>query len=428
MTTPTQFWDVKDAQKLEAIVARLIATKGTNGWAMTESYEIDSSAIKHLLRTPPGLIRPENRALAALGAMSKRGESSLEAFGAAMQHEVEGFRLEAATRDAKCWFLLPVRLPVLARLPLRIRVLGVDFGIMRIESLAEYLGGPNQDMDKSTAMLLDESNLSPMFVCVESKGFPIENAFGELSPAFDVLRGIMELCFTFGSRQFTFGGWSRRGKVPHPKCLICLREGEQIWTLYFNSQDWEPRFSYSEPKKGKMFLDRVADLAEIFSEPHEDASIKALCADLMRLYAQAMEQDQAHGCFLALWQMAEAITLFEDGERGNGDRVVSRLSWVERLLMDVPTGALNIALRGLLAKRNEAVHRGLHGHINEDDVNLLKLVCETALQWLLGSRDRFPTKRHVSTWWKHCQLSEVDLKVVEDVCKSVRESRLSQGA
>jgi len=374
-----------------------------------------------LLDLPPWTRRTWTVVGNARQDLKSRSESSLPAFQAALAAELTKREIEYRAKAGPCWFILPIKFPLdLKEGPPRvIQILGRRFAFMRIENLREYLGPATNDAEVREQIMLSEP-MPPTVVCVGGEGFPIEFVFDTVAPAFDALRGAMELSLHFGQARMMVGPSEPWGRVPHPKQLFCLREGKPVDGLGFvGTPDWEPN---SRLRDCDRLLESLEEVAGLIAETPAEGSIDELLGDLLRLYTQAMEQSESIQQLMGFWQMAEAMTLKKD-EKGAGERVVARLSWFGQFLSVEPKDAVRIVLSSIMEKRNEAVHRGLHGQVDQQDVNMLKLVCEVGLDWLLSNRASLPTRAHLGHWWAHTSADAASLIALREVTLFIERHR-----
>lgn len=421
MSRQAEYWKKADEPAIERAVDRLVRTREPTGWRMSVEFEIDVQLLSELIRVPIYTRRPWVVIGHAVGEMAKRSLGGLIALADCINERIDSLRAEVGSHTGSCWLIMPLNLAVDldGPLPRRIRILGTTFTFMRIDNLRDYLGCL-LDVKNSAAIYHLSQTKTPYVVCVEGSCWPTEAAFDQVAPAFDALRGAMELCQSFGRMQL--GAERPWGSVPHPRIVIVLRAGEPADVLTFVAKDWEIAGPRPERHKGPKLLDRVDGVAKTIPEAPRDGFIEEKLADLLRLYSQALEQEYSAEAFLAFWQFAEALTLRKE-DRGKTDRVASRLSFFESFIVAKPDGRLAAVLHRMMEKRNEAIHQGVTHPIRADDVNLLKLICEVGFKWLHGMQADLPTVEHLHQWWAHCQRPDRDLEAVGSVVSLVQKRR-----
>ena len=130
---------------------------------------------------------------------------------------------------------------------------------------------------------------------------------------------------------------------------------------------------------------------------------------------------------LGLWQMAESLTL-ADERRGDTRLVANRLSVFahERNLGEhLDVSHLTDAILFISHKRNEFVHKGLYGCANDDDINVLKLMCELGLEWLYNNLKTLPTQTHVRRYLELYSRNDNDLEAISTCVRFLQSSRHS---
>ena len=64
-----------------------------------------------------------------------------------------------------------------------------------------------------------------------------------------------------------------------------------------------------------------------------------------------------------------------------------------------------------LSKRNDIVHRGIHD-VENDDINIIKLACEAALDWLFRTHKSLPTISHIEHYYRFRELSGTEISAM----------------
>lgn len=67
--------------------------------------------------------------------------------------------------------------------------------------------------------------------------------------------------------------------------------------------------------------------------------------------------------------------------------------------IDLAGSGYRYCLEAIGRKRNDVVHRGIH-RVKDDDINILKLACEIALQWLVDMYEKMPTQDCLSRYYR----------------------------
>ncbi len=186
----------------------------------------------------------------------------------------------------------------------------------------------------------------------------------------------MEYCFSFNQWSFSSHQKPRR-KIPHPHWYIFHKSTGSLDGGHFETEEYDQATPFDLNVVG---FERLQQIAHILANEPDQSSTISIISDCLRLYVQAMDERFRYACFLAFWQLAEALTLSET-RRGDTADVVKRLAWHgERL--GLKASGYTETLKTYSKKRNDIVHRGIR-EVEDGDVNLLKSACETALQWLM---------------------------------------------
>jgi len=240
----------------------------------------------------------------------------------------------------------------------------------------------------------DRVDLPPVFLVASKKASNPDEAWRRLIQAFDTIRGLMEYGPGFGSMQISFGKPRPRSRVPHPDWVLIKNAAQPLqgWRFVTEVRDDGP-FTF----EGRH-LDVIRRLANEFRKSPHEGSTLALIADALRLYAQAMEARHQPDTFLGLWQLAERITLSE-ASQGRTLEVCARLAWLVRNF-DIPGFGLSHVLDDFAKMRNDLVHRGDRGKLDDEDVNLLKRITEHGLLWLIHRHRSLPNQEDLTALYQ----------------------------
>jgi len=361
-----------------------------------------------------GVTKAEVRAV--LRAMHDQGLTGADGFEAAYPEVAKA----PQGPDGPHTFLIPLPwefAPEVA-FPARVRVLGTQFRFMdfrRVRRLAskrrlEDAMGPYQ------------KSLPDAWMVAAAPGQTHEAAWQNLVPAFDAIRGELEL-----THQYTNISWSlderARGLFPHPGFMFSRAPDGDLLMFRFQTDDG-PGMSQRKPlsRKGLRLLKKhCSDIRE----PSQHGTTLSIIADCLRLYVQAMDMRRKYACLLGLWQMAEALTRpgGEQQLRGDTRLVVDRLSWINSR-WGMKTEGLRPALLRIAGKRNDLVHRGIDT-VDHDDLNILKLCCEFALVWLRDHAKSLPRATDLDEFYSLRTRSNKELDRVVRCVRFIKRSRKS---
>jgi hypothetical protein len=230
----------------------------------------------------------------------------------------------------------------------------------------------------------------------ESTGSDAHKAWRGIAHAHDVFRGVIELAGWRG--RWDFGSsWKPRSvsRLPHPEYCIALSADGRIDHLAWHLLGQTP---YSDAMLiGPGLMDELRRMTALIREVPERGASARWLAEGLRLYAFALDEPLEGRQLLALWQMAEALTSYGDGDC-NTRTVSSRLARMARTLDVAGCNPLEDVLRVIGDKRNQIVHRGDTDSVHAEDVGLLKLACEHALEWLASSIGSLRSTSDLVAW------------------------------
>ena len=349
--------------------------------------------------------------------MVERHKSRLVDFEKLYDRHIRRQNAHQARKRRKWTFLIPINTVLPTNGALRLSILGIVFRLMRCDQAIRLVGTRRAGKIEPFLKLKQHPVTSRIQTCivVDGHGSNHVNAwYDEIDSAFDALRGVFEISHSFSRVGFRLGKQRRRAKIPMPP-----------WAFAFSlRQPWEliPFLAgvpiNNEPLE--LIRERLKPIriwASILRRPVHPRSSIALLVDALRLYAQAFDAEADFQCCLGLWQLAESLTL-ASAYQGEGTRVARRLSWFGQYFSLDPT-ALNHILLGVFSKRNDIVHAGLQ-RANETDINVLKLCCEAAMDWILTHRSRISTREHLEEFYERIRRSDAELQTTANVTRVVQ--------
>jgi hypothetical protein len=324
-------------------------------------------------------------------------------------------------KNEKIWrFFFPLQLSSDSKTVIRskIKFIGQDFLIRSIKYVEKSLGGKNVINPDSISDLVGEGvrNIPPVFLISSSKGDTWLKAWERIGPAFDTMRGLLELSLGRGGWRLTNHHHPRR-QIAHPLWMIIQGEDKSLLGANFQTED-KGEETYLKLSRGQF--DVIKQNAIIIQKEPEDGSTLSTIVDCLRIYSQAMDAHFDYACFLGLWQLAEAIAISET-VGGDTGKVAGRISWHSERI-GLKSSGYKYILSSFGKKRNDIVHRGIHD-INIEEVNILKIICEKALMWLINEHKNLPTKQHLNEFYNLRDSNQAKLSALNDSINYIKQNR-----
>ena len=381
-------WTHERRVDAEGVIGRLILEMKDNGWPLTISTII---GFKELIASASHPLNwPEISQV--LQAMSASGEKSTEAF----ERRIEELRSkrEPPPGSVEWTFAIPFFIdPASEFKPWDFRVLDKATRTASPDEVKDLTG----DLEPVSLREVVGRRVTVMpaaFLVTSGRGQTPNLAWTTLAPAFDTLRGTIELTLGIGQWQWHIGLPQSRARVPHPPWMLAKPATGRAEGFYFMCE--EPEASGRLVLNDQM-LQAIGENLQLFRAVPPPSSILSLIADCLRLYTQAMDARWPHQTLLGLWQLAETITLSQEVQ-GNTGAIVDRIAWHGSRLKLAGSGYEH-ALRSIARRRNDVVHHGIQ-RIDDFDIDVLKVATETALLWLFKNRERLATKTHLREFYR----------------------------
>jgi hypothetical protein len=414
-----KLWNDEDHQNGQSLLKFLLEERGPSGWPMSLQIAVAFRELAACSRKPN---LEDGFLMRVLSRMKERGHTSIEEFETICGE----LQVTETTAPQVCWdFYIPTYIKQDAenKKRLQIKVLETQFSLLKCRSVEKKLGvGPLASVDVQIKLFRRRvMRVPPMFLFCSSHGTSWESAWKQLIPAFDTFRGFFEFTFGFGSWRIFDSNQDPRCLVPHPHWMI-VRRNENIEGVLFLTEEFKGNreFNLTVSKR-----DGLLKLSKIIRDVPPVGSTKAVIADAMRLYGQAMDARFNYRCLLGLWQIAEAITR-SDSFGGESKKVARRIAALKTVRL-VASG-WEKTLINISSKRNDIVHKGIHDHIDNHEVNILKAVCSHSILWLIDMVELLPTIEHLEQYYRLKETPEKNLLAMKDCIRHIQNQRLAQGS
>lgn len=253
-------------------------------------------------------------------------------------------------------------------------------------------------------------------------GNSLTEAWIEYAREFQILKGIID--FVLQERQWKFSSESiSMTNFIHPKKVYAISPSNDIQILDFVV--CEPRFGQNVKKSfSEKHLKNFNFIIRYLKEKRNSQKIEYLISECFRLYANAMDSIPAREGFIGFWQLAETIALSENFG-GKTAIVAERLNWFAKET-DFPINNIINTLENFAYKRNLFVHNN-ESDFNQNDLNILKLICERSILWIIKNSKKINTITLLETFYKFKSLNNIDLQARIEVGRFVLDSRTKGG-
>lgn len=392
------------------------------GWGMSLQDELDFRTLQAwCTRSLTG-----HDAMLVLSELIDKGSGEVDDFENVYVALQKSAKLESMR--SKPWrFILPltVETPKKLALPFRLRVLGKAITISDWSSATRALGKKRIDRALFRLRNCPDDARPSICMCLTGTGPDRGLAWASLCPCFDVFRGSLELAIGYG-RKFLQWPEGPLRRIGHPPWMLAWNRDEQV----LEGDDFQVTREELSPTRKYKLTDNVLrtvrdNIRRFIRNPERDTDVATLVIDATRLYIQALDASLYHQCFLGLWQCAESLTLGAE-DKANGKRVCSRLAtFAQRWKVD-SVGVVDV-LKALYRKRNDVVHRGMYDQVSIEDVNFLKVFCESALVWIMQKASRLRDRKELDRLFQFQGLNTAEFTSLERAVTFARKERNTKG-
>ncbi len=245
-----------------------------------------------------------------------------------------------------------------------------------------------------------QSRFTPVLVQIEARN--AREGFDKVSPAFDLMRAILDLYHHYGKYNMQWGGYPKPlAKVlPPPVYCVFKNTGEYDLFLY-NTPKLE---EYNQNTIDAQEIKYLRKLAHNFKTTPRETDTLSLVVDSLQKYAQAHETNEWRLAFLLLWQILELIAL-QTSEQFTMKNVISRIG----ILLRHDPKASDL-LSALYDTRNEFVHQGnFPDEQGLEEVGLIKSIAERAINQVFSRVKKLPTKASLQRFYDHAGTNDAEL-------------------
>lgn len=427
---PSSLWHKSPPEEVEKVLRRLIESSkrpapirvsvdgATHGWGMSMQNEIDF----RLLRAWSKGTVARCDAMRVLSQMIDQSEESAAAFEDTFRRlESQAKRNRQPARNWAFTFPLLVNTATDVSLPVRFRALGRTFTLRTWKSAVRSMG--RKRVQSGVWGLRNKRRDVIIDVCmtVHGRGRDASEAWVAVEPAFDSLRGELELTQGYMRSMLRFPEGALRS-IPHPPWMLAYDKADKhVEPIDFlvTEAELEPGTRFT--LKQELVAAVRKNLRRFVRTPASEKDTRALIVDALRLYTQALDAPRLHQQFLGLWQCAECLTM-GSAHHGDGNRTSARLAALARD-WSLDTSHLVDVLKELYGHRNRIVHHGEHGQLDQDDVNFLKNCCEWGLSGIMEHGRRIRTQAQLEWFYQFENLGQTEFKGLDGAVAVIRRRR-----
>lgn len=410
------FWRKdQDLKSIQAIIDLLLSLKKGDGWPVSAQFMMARAALLYSSQPPLN------------GRLMIDTLKQMDTGGLKTINDFEKLYVEQRKNKSKVKNLWEIYIPLDINVkddvlvPLDIKSLGRGFKLLRLKDIfSERISLIRQQLKEIDLGNSEYRQIDQIFLVVEARGPSWQDAWKEVEPAFNTLRGMIELTFLMFRWRISFREKPRH-KIPHPKIGVAINQSINKSAGFIFSAN---KYDGSRDTLTRKDFDRLfRDISIIEDLPNKDNSL-SIAFDGLRLYAQAMDENLDYACFMGLWQMLETLTISE-ATGGKTDEVINRV--VNLVGRDTFGCEYKMVLKTFAEKRNDIVHRGIH-NIVEDDVNNLKTISKLALNEFVKLARVLPTTQHIRQYFSYRERGASELSVLSETIQYIEDQRNSAGS
>ena len=360
----------------------------------------------------------ENRTLfTVLKKMKEQNKTSHEDFDCFFKSEK---KKEYQSKQLDKWnYLIPFDIEKIYSARIAFEVLKSKYTVISIETAQKLFGKRNISSRSIQNKIspIKQIDLPRYFLKVHGQGKTFFETWSLVDKSYEILGGVFEFFYNRFTWTYTSNWFKPRLKTLNPNWLIGFNSNREMTAAHFITEEdtSKKRIQYT-PDMHKI----IKKTTDIFKQSTNEKSIQNIIGNTFFLYRQAMITKYNYDCFLKLWQILEAVFL-SDRFGGQTDKIIDMVTWL------IDNGkhfrfSIIKTLNSLKDKRNDIVHKGIID-VDDNDINLLKYICEIIIQWLLSIYRKVPTINHLDNYYRFRSIKDNELKIKMETIKLLFNER-----
>lgn len=229
-----RLWEDAKRARTQELIHWLLSAMVNGGWPI-EWVNLVALAELRASSSQSGSIR--SLVTQALLEMSKSGKKTVDDLEAILERQLRANATAVARRQKERWqFFIPIKVDItkesLRERP-RIRILGKEFLFIPLVSVERRLDKSGKETLRNKSLLSNRtgakvSELPTVFLLASAQGASWHVAWKDLEPAFDALRGMIELTVDFYGWRLRTDGNAARRNVQHPLWMIARKNWRHV--------------------------------------------------------------------------------------------------------------------------------------------------------------------------------------------------------
>lgn len=267
--------------------------------------------------------------------------------------------------------------------------------------------------EKDTLLYLDRCS----FFVVEENAVDDNSAFYSAERKKDLLRAIFNYRDTYGIFKYRFGKPTPLSKIHPSKFIFIFDENKKYKTFWYTTGQFE---HFMERLNGNTrLLEKSLDVLKKLNSLKENELRSILIESLLR-YNYALDEYIHGSTFIYFWQILEYIALkhlsnITEKHVCSRIKTITTIAGGNKLWKDL--------VDAVYAKRNYLVHEGKISDYVMDDINLIRQICQFAIDFLFHFTNKLETKEKLDFFYRNCSLNRKDFRRRKEVLKYIEKMK-----
>jgi len=263
--------------------------------------------------------------------------------------------------------------------------------------------------------LFDKSSISTLmsfsYFVIEENALNETSAFYSANRKKELLRAIFNYYETYRKVEYRYGKQAPLSRIQPSKLIFIFDADKKYKTFWYTIGEFE----YRMVSLKKEELDGCSSLLKKFNSL-KDNELKDILTESLLRYNYALDEYISGSTFIYFWQILEFIALkhlYDITERDVCNRIktIMTMQGTREVWKDV--------VDAIYEKRNYLIHEGKISEYTIDDINLIRLVCQLAIDFLFYFTNKLQSKERLDFFYRNYDLNKEDFRRREEVLKHI---------
>ena len=253
------------------------------------------------------------------------------------------------------------------------------------------------------------------YFVIEENAVDENSAFYLANRKKELLRAILNYCETYMKVEYRYGKQAPLSEIQPSKLTFIFDEEKKYRTFWYTTGEFEYRMVRLE----RRVLDGCLSLLKKFNSL-KDNELKDILIESLLRYNYALDEYISGSTFIYFWQILEYIALnhlydITQKDVCNRIKTITAIRGTREVWRDI--------VDAIYEKRNYLIHEGRISDYTMDDINLIRLICQLAVDFLFYFTNKLESKERLDFFYRNYNLNRKDFRRRKEVLKHIKKLR-----